>query len=196
LRMQSCSAQVFLVLLVLGIGAATGFMVWWRRLGAESAASGLDEGVHNLSQLWLLLHSRTAVVAMKLGTMEQERRRSQRRRWRLNRWLLPGAARGSWTVVISARGCRDAQLREKSRGAAAQGRRRGAAARDFISRGLGFGAVCRVKRAAVILDARALDVWRASGCGTRRLVDPFCGTANGKVERGRGTASAPREGYA
>jgi hypothetical protein len=76
LRMQSCSAQVFLVLLVLGIGAATGFMVWWRRLGAESAASGLDEGVHNLSQLWLLLHSRTAVVATKLGTMEQERRRS------------------------------------------------------------------------------------------------------------------------
>jgi hypothetical protein len=99
-------------------------------------------------------------------------------------------------VVTSARGCRDAQRRAKSRGAVAQGKRRGAAARDFISRGLGFGAVCRVKRAATILDVRALDVWRASGRGTGALADPFCGTATGKGERGRGTASAPREGYA
>jgi hypothetical protein len=77
----------------------------------------------------------------------------------------------------------------------AQVKRRGAAAGDFISHGLGFGAVCRVKRAAVILNVRALDAWRASGHGTGPLADPFCGTATGAGERGRGTASAPREGY-
>jgi hypothetical protein len=196
LRTQFSGAQVFLVLLVFGVGVAMSFMVWWRRPGAESSASRLDAGVHNLSRLWLLLYSRTAATATKLGTGDQERRCSRRRRWRLTRWLLRGAALDSWMVVTSARGCRDAQRRAKSRGAVAQGKRRGAAARDFISRGLGFGAVCRVKRAAMILDVRALDVWRASGHGTGALADPFCGTATGKGERGRGTASAPREGYA
>jgi hypothetical protein len=41
LRTQSSGAQVFLVLLVLGVGAVTGFMVWWRRLGADLIPLGM-----------------------------------------------------------------------------------------------------------------------------------------------------------
>jgi hypothetical protein len=41
LRTQSSGAQVFIVLLVLGVGAVTGFMVWWRRLGADQIPLGV-----------------------------------------------------------------------------------------------------------------------------------------------------------
>jgi hypothetical protein len=87
-------------------------------------------------------------------------------------------------------------LEQGSRGVGDASERRGAAAGDFISCGLGFGAVCRVKRGAVILDVHALDAWRASGHETGPLADPFCGKATGEGERGTGTASAPCEGYA
>jgi hypothetical protein len=41
LRTQSNGAQVFLVLHVLGVGVVKGFMVWWRRLGADPIPLGM-----------------------------------------------------------------------------------------------------------------------------------------------------------